>query len=401
MNRSVRIQLALFAVTAVLALVVGSNYALGSQTLRGSIDITAPMADAMNVGVGAGVTYRGVAVGDVADVSVTGHGADVRIALDPGTRVPVGSVAKVTNNNALGIQTIDIMPSTSNGPFLVDGDILEVPSEEQPRQLDELLVHMAALTDTIDPDSVTALSQTFGTALGGTSAELQQLLDDADTLSRVLDAHAPMLANIVDSSLPMLDGLAARSGGIPGAAGAARDVTQRLLAQEPSLIYLVDRSPDALARTSRLLDDTRGSVGALMTNLVTVTPILGDRTPALSSLLVALPETLTKLTSIVHGDRGDFTLVGTQGPACWYDTPRRTVGDKSPRDPNLNLYCPPGDDLAQRGSANAPRPNDLGLSGATTPGNVTGPPIADDPVLIPTGVHALDYWKKLLEGVPK
>lgn len=401
MSRGVRIQLVLFVVTAVLAVVVGSNYALGSQSLRGSIDVMAPMTDAMNLGVGAGVTYRGVAVGTITDISVVPHGATAHLALDPGISIPVGSTAKITTSSALGIMSLDIMPSTADGPFLSDGDTLDVPPELHPLQLDELLTQMAALADSIDPASITTLSETAGTALTGTGTALNQLLDDVDTLSLLLESHAPALANIVDSSLPMLDAAAAQADGVAGAATAAREVTQQLLAQEPSLIYLVDRSPDALERTSRLLDDTRGTVGALMTNLVTVTDVLGDRTPALSAFLTTTPETLGKLTSVVHGDRGDFTLVATQGPVCWYDTERRTVGDESPRNPNLSLYCPPGEDLAQRGSANAPRPNDLGLSGATSPGNVTGPPIVDDPLLIPTGVEALDYWKKLLEGVQK
>lgn len=401
MNRPVRIQLILFVVTAVIAVAVGTQYALGAQSLRGSIDVNASMTDAVNLGVGAGVTYRGVSVGAVSDIDVTSSGADVHIALDPDTRVPVGSIARVTSNSALGIQTLDIMPTSSDGPYLADGDRIDVPPELAPVQLDAILTRMASLAESVNPESITTLSDALATGLGDNGNELRALLDDADTLTRMLDVQAPALARIVDAGLPMQAAVAARADGLVTAAAVARDVTGQLLAQEPSLIYLLDRSPDALARTQQLLDDTRGSVGALMTNLVTVTGVLGDRTPALSALLVALPETLEKLTSIVHGDRGDFTLVGTQGPVCWYDTPRRAVGDESPRDPNLSLYCPPGDDLSARGAQNAPRPNDLGLSGATTAGNTIGPAIVDDPVLIPTGLEALDYWKKLLEGVQK
>lgn len=401
MNRPVRIQLVLFVVTAIVALVVGSTYALGSQSIRGSIDVHAAMADASNIGVGTGVTYRGVVVGSITGVSATADGAEVSLALDPDTRVPTGSVAKVTTSSALGIATLDIVPSTSEGPYLADGGSLSVPPELAPVQLDQLLTRMAALATSIDPTSITTLSETLGSALGGNGDELSRLLDDADSLARMLAEKAPTLATIVEQTIPMQSAVAARSDALPGSADAAREITQQVLAQEPSVIHLLDRSPAALERTEELLDDTRGTVGALMTDLVTVTEVLGDRTPAMAALLLALPRTLEKLTSIVHGDRGDFTLVGTQGPACWYGTPRRTVGDESPREPNLNLYCPPGDDLEQRGSANAPRPNDLGMSDATVPGTVTGPPIVDDPILIPTGVEALDYWKKLLEGVQK
>ena len=403
MRRPVLIQLSLFVITAVVAAIVGVGYVLGpgTQIFGGSLTLTAQMDDAVNLAVGSGVTYRGVAVGSVTDISIseTALGADLHLTLDPGTQVPVGSLASVTNNNALGIQTLDIMPTTADGPYLTDGDRLDVPSDLQPRSLDELLLQASTLTESIDPDSVAELSKTMSSALAGTGDALAGLIDDAETLSRMLDAHAPALTNIVETGTPMLDAFAARSDSIPGSASAAREITQQLLAQEPSLIHLVDRSPDALARTSALLDDTRGTVGALMTNMVSVSSVLGDRTPALSALLVALPDTLGELTSIVDGDRGNFTLVGTQGPVCWYDTTRRSVGDESPREPNLNLYCPPGPDLEQRGAQNAPRPNELGRSGASEPGNVTGPPMAEDPLLIPTAVEALDYWTTLLEGV--
>ncbi|MBY6410792.1 MCE family protein [Rhodococcus sp. BP-252] len=399
MRRTVRIQLALFAVTSVVAVLVGTHYVVGPHLLRSSIAVTATMPDAMNLGVGAGVTYRGVAVGEITDITVTDTGVELAIGLDPDTRVPVGSTAKVTDASALGIRTLDIVPTTDAGPYLADGGALVVRPEDQPRELGDLLVEMSSLVESIDPDSITTLGETFGTALDGTGPALRRLLDDVDTLSRMLEEQAPALANIVDAGLPMLDAVASRADGLPGSAAAVRDITGQLRAQEPSLIYLLDRSPDALTRTQVLLDDTRGTFGALLTNLVSVTGVLADRTPATTALLDAMPTTLGKLTSIVHGDRGDFTLVATQGPVCWYDTPRRSVGDESPREPNLNLYCPPGPDLAGRGSANAPRPNDLGAGDATQPGNVTGPPIADDPLLIPTGVEALDYWKRLLEGV--
>ncbi|MGA9873663.1 MAG: MlaD family protein [Rhodococcus sp. (in: high G+C Gram-positive bacteria)] len=403
MRRPLLVPLSLFVVTAVVALFVGASYVIGPQTLRGAIELNATTADATNLAVGAGVTYRGVAVGTVDRISIAadGSGVDLTLSLDPDTQVPVGSTAKVTNSSALGIQTLDIVPIEDDGRYLVDGDTIELPPEDRPQQLDELLVDVSTLAESIDPDAVTKVTDTLGAALDDNGPALASLLDDADTLTRMLDARAPALARITESGLPLLSAVAEQADTVSGSVAAVRDITGQLLAQEPTLIYLLERSPEALARTSQLLDETRGTVGALMTNLVSISTVLGDRTPAMAALLTALPDTLGELTSIVDGDRGAFTLVGTQGPACWYDTPRRVVGDTSPRAPNLNLYCPPGPALAQRGSQNAPRPNDLGLSGATEPGNVSGPPIADEPLLVPTGVEALDYWKKLMEGVAK
>src|SRR5699024_7721032 len=77
----------------------------------------------------------------------------------------------------------------------------------------------------------------------------------------------------------------------------------------------------------------------------------------------------------------------------------RDVLDESPRETDLRLYCPPGDDLEQRGSRAAPRPDDEGLANATVPGTVIGPQVAEDPVLVPTGTEIAAYWAAMMEGL--
>lgn len=401
MRRPIVIQLALFLVVSLVAVGYGVRFVLGPQSLGGSIHITAHMEDGLGLTDGTAVTYRGVSVGKISSVSVdpNGDGAALGIDLDPGTRIPVGSLAKTSTASALGIQALDISPTTARGPYLKDGGTLQAPGQDQPKQLSDLLVETSKLTASIDPNAISTLAETLGTGLDGAGPELQQLIGDADILSKMLQSRTPEIAGLVVDGLPLLRSLADNSPALPGTAKAVRNVSEQLVANEPSLVYLLDRSPAALTRVQSLLDSTRGDVGSLLTNMVTVTTVLGDRTPALGAGLVSIPAALSKLTSVVHGDRGDFTLVATQGPVCYYETARRIVGDVSPRDPNLALYCPPEKDLEQRGSQNAPRPNGLGLSNATTPGKVTGPPIAKDPILIPSGAETLDYWKKLLEGV--
>ncbi|MDG3009039.1 MCE family protein [Rhodococcus sp. D2-41] len=401
MRRAVVIQLVLFVVVGAAAVTFGIRYVIGPQSLGGAIEVSARMSDAFGLSPGTAVTYRGVGVGKVTavDVGDDGRGVVVRISLDPGTEIPMGSTAAVTNASALGIQSLDITPTTDRGPFLADGGTLTVPADKQPEQLDQLLGTMSRLVGSIDPNTITELSDTMGTALTGTGPQLRELIADADRLSQVLQEHAPALASMVDAGLPLLDTLAAHADGFPGSAAAVRNVADQLVASEPSLIYLTDHSPSAMAKTQQLLDSTHGDFGSLLTNMVTVGQIVSDRTPALAAGLVSIPDALGKLGSVVHGGRADFTLVGTQGPLCYYDTPRRSVGDVSPRNPNLALYCPPGKDLEQRGSRVAPRPNDLGLQNATEPGRVTGPPMVDDPILVPTGQQAVDYWKQLLQGI--
>ncbi|MCL2535877.1 MAG: MCE family protein, partial [Nocardiaceae bacterium] len=354
---------------------------------------------ALGLTAGTSVTYRGVQVGRVASVTLDAErgGARIEFDLDSGTRIPRDSIARVTMGTAAGIQNVDIRPAGDDGPYLEDGDALEAPQDQQPVQMDQVMGDAAKLLTGIDPDAVGALGTELGASFDGLGPSLARMIDDGDKLSALLERQAPQLRSLLTRTAHLAGTMAADADSFGRGTAAARTFTEQLDDNSPVLVYLVDRSPGALAHTQELFDRYHDTFGALLANLATVTPIISDRRNALAAGLDEIPEGLGKLESIVRGDRAEFALVGTQGPVCNYDTQRRVVGDLSPTQPNLTLYCPPGPNIAQRGSRTAPRPNDLGLQNATTPGSVIGPPMVPDPVLVPTGVEALDQWNQLLE----
>ncbi|MDH6282437.1 MlaD family protein [Prescottella agglutinans] len=407
MRRVVLVQLILFALTAAVVVPFGIAYVVGSRAFGDPIRLHASMSDALGLTVGTSVTYRGVHVGRVASVGLDGKrsGARVEFDLDAGTRIPRDSIAKVAMSTAAGIQSVDIYPATDSGPYLEDGDTLAAPQDRQPVQMEQLMGDTAKLLGGIDPATVTALGTELGASLDGLGPSLASMIDDGDKLSALLERQAPQLRSLLTRTASLVGTMADGADSFGRGMAAARTFTGQLDDNSPVLVYLLDRSPDALAHTQELFDRYHDTFGALLANLATVTPIISDRRNALAAGLDEIPEGLGKLESIVRGDRAEFALVGTQGPVCNYDTPRRAVGDTgrlavgdpSPTQPNLTLYCPPGPNIEQRGSRTAPRPNDLGLQNASTPGTVIGPPMVPDPVLVPTGAEMLDQWNQLLE----
>lgn len=399
MRRIVLVQLVLFAITAAVVVPFGIAYVAGSGAFRDPIRLHANMSNALGLTAGTSVTYRGVQVGKVASVSLDAErgGARIEFDLDAGTRIPQDSVAKVGMGTVAGIQNVDIFPNTDAGPYLEDGDELAAPQDRQPVQMDRLMGDAAKLLDGIDPDDIGTLGTELGASFQGLGPALSGLIEDGDRLTALLDEQAPQLRSLLVRSADLLGTMSDSSDAFVRGTGAARTFTEQLDADSPVLVYLVDQSPAALNRTRDLFDRYRDTFGALLADLATVTPVISDRRNALAAGLDEIPEGLGKLESIVKGDRAQFALVATQGPVCNYDTARRAVGDLSPIEPNLTLYCPPGENIAQRGSRTAPRPDDLGLQNATTPGTVIGPPMVPDPILVPTGVEALDQWNQLLE----
>lgn len=401
-GKHVASQALVFLLIAVLAIGFAVRYVVAGGNLGPSYALHVRTDQAQSVVEGIRVTYRGRDVGTVggAQIADDGRGVELRLDIRSGVDIPRGSTARTVTSTALGDQYIDIRPSTAAGPYLAAGDMIEMPAEEQPAALEHLVGQVYESVSAIDPESVEVLGKTTAEALEGRTGDLAALIDDADRLSAVVADRAPTLRGLVDDSMPVVETLAAREAPLSTGIGAVRDVSTELAREEDTLVFLLERGPGALQRTQELLDANREDAAGILTNAVTVTPIVAARGPAFREGLRQGPRGLDALAGTVRDGRADFTLVATQGPVCVYpSTPRRKLGDQSPREPDLSLYCPPGPDLAQRGSRTAPRPDDLGLGNATSPGQVAGPTMADDPLIVPTGEEIAQYWSTMLEGM--
>ena len=90
-TRTVRLQLAAFALLSItLVAVLSANYVgLTDKLAGGSYVVSADLAQSGGIFVGAEVTYRGVTVGKVEGMRLSGDGVVVDARLDRGTEVPV------------------------------------------------------------------------------------------------------------------------------------------------------------------------------------------------------------------------------------------------------------------------------------------------------------------------
>lgn len=401
MNRHVLIQVALFAVISVLAIGYGFRYISGDADVARGFEVVANVDDARGVGPGVRVTYRGVDVGEIRSVSLDGPGGGVqlRLRIVEGTQIPAQAHARVVTSTALGDHRLDVRPDDPSGPYLGDGDELQVPEGEQPPRLEALIASIDASLRAIDPDSLRSFGGSVATALEGNGPRLGAILEDTARLTSVLGEQAPTFRGLVDDGLVTVRALATRDAPVSGAATLARDVTRQLSRREDTLVHLLDSSPGAMLRAQRLLDANRENAAGLLGNTLVVTPVFRDRGPAWEAGLTQGERGLRSLAGTVRDGRADFQLVATQGPVCVYPYEPRDILDESTPETDLRLYCPPGEDLAQRGSRAAPRPNDEGLAGATVPGTRIGPDVAEDPLLVPTGTEIAEYWTTMMEGL--
>ena len=67
------------------------------------------------------VTLRGIPVGRIKSVNLTGKGVEAVAAIDSGVRVPQDSPVRVSAFSPAGEQYLDFRPLHGGGPFLTDG----------------------------------------------------------------------------------------------------------------------------------------------------------------------------------------------------------------------------------------------------------------------------------------
>ncbi|MFD6464040.1 MlaD family protein, partial [Streptomyces roseolus] len=149
MTRMVRVQLIAFLVIAVLGVVyVGARYirldhmlGFNQYTVRIEADRTGGAYK------GAEVTYRGVAVGRVGDLSLTDDGVSIPLVIDDGApKIPATAKAVVANRSAIGEQFVDLQPADDNGPYLQGGSVIH--GLDTPVPVEELVTSVDHFTST-------------------------------------------------------------------------------------------------------------------------------------------------------------------------------------------------------------------------------------------------------------
>lgn len=389
----------MFAVIAAIVVPFGIRFVVGAQGFRTPMLLHTNMSDAFGLTEGTSVTVRGVEVGAVDEVRLgPDGGARVRLAVDADARIPRDAIMTVGMGTAAGIQSVDILPQSNDGPYLESGDTIAAPADRQPVQMDRVMQEAGRLVQNIDAGAVGDVATELSDSFTGLGPSLAALIDNAATISRRIHDRVEQLQPLIDGTAELVTTMAAQRDSFVRGMSASARFTHQLDSAGPVFVYLTDHSPQMLTEMRQTLDDYRDTFGSTLANLATVTPIIGDRTESLQTGLTAIPQGLYDLSSIVKGDRADFALIATQGPVCMFDVDRRTIGDITPVEPNLVRYCPPSPDMQMRGAVNAPRPNDLGMQNSQIAGGVVGPPVVRDPMKIPTLAELVYKWRMILRG---
>jgi phospholipid/cholesterol/gamma-HCH transport system substrate-binding protein len=374
LDRRVRLQLSIFAVIAVISgAIMGLTFMDVPSRFFGVGDyrVTVELPSSGGLYVNANVTYRGVDVGRVTEVRLSGGGVDAIVDLKSDVPIPADLDAAVHSRNAVGEQYMELLPRKSDGPTLENGSVITLDRTTVPPALNRLLDATNRGLQAIPNDNLkTAIDESY-TAFGGLGPELSRIIKSASTLSSDARKNLESITTLIDQSPALLQTQIDTSDSIGAWAANVADITGQLAAEDDSVRAILDTGPAAADEVRALLDRVQPTLPVLLSNLVSLGDVALTYQPNLEQLLVLLPPGVEVLQGAGLANRGtkqdyngfflSFNLNVNVPPPCSTGylpatQHRPPAAVDYPDRPQGDLYCrvPQDSMIAVRGARNLP-----------------------------------------------
>jgi phospholipid/cholesterol/gamma-HCH transport system substrate-binding protein len=421
-RRSTKVQLLMFVVLSLLGIsFVGFNYVgLGSTLFGpGGCTVSANFPDSGGIFTGAEVTYRGVTVGKVGQLHLLDYsgpdGRQIRgVRVDLNLRscskpaIPADAQAYVSDRSAVGEQYVNLEPTGSRGPYLVDGAVLR-KSGQVPIATQVLLKNLDDVVANIDSAKLNIVLTELGNAFAGRGPDLQALLDSGDQLLASAQHALPETLRLIDNGQTVLKAQLDSGSAIKGWTHSLNLLTAQLKASDGDVNALLSDGPAELDTVRRFVASNRSDLDLLLANLTSVNQIMVSHLDGIRSILVVYPAAVAGGYTVAPGDgTAHFGLVLNvdDPPTCragYGGTRIRKPSETGPSTVNTAAHCalPRGSATSVRGAQNAPGGDPL----TTGAGSTVFPRAAARPAMVQlggsmaeAGLLADNSWLPLLTG---
>lgn len=356
MNRALKLRLSIFAtVSAVAVSYTAVTYAqLDERVVDTSHEVDVHLARSGGIFTGAEVTFRGVPVGKVARVDLAPDGVVASLRIDDEWDVPKASIASVHNRSAVGEQYVDLVPITSSGPFLTDGD--EIPRERTtvPVEEEELLKSTRDLAQSVPLDDLRTVVFELGTAFSGSGEDLQQILDGSDQYLTEATEHLPQTIDLLRSSEVTLSTFNESESSLVNFSRDLASFSGAIRASDADLRKTIADSAGFARENRLLLAEVGEDLPELLTNVTTLNLIGATHLPHLEEFFWALQLSL-RGTAAARYDRGIFVSASSTMPAVCKQGYIPSSQWRSPHDftyvtPDYSVRCAEGLPALPRGT---------------------------------------------------
>jgi phospholipid/cholesterol/gamma-HCH transport system substrate-binding protein len=369
MDRLTRIQLAVFALITVIT--VGAIAVFYLQIPEkmgiGAYRITADFTAAGGLYNNANVTYRGVTVGRVEDVSLTDDGVAARMRIDSEFNVPANVTATVKSVSAVGEQYVDLVPPANPSKSdLQNGARIGKDRTAIPQDVAELLTKANQLLSTVTDSRLQDLLRETFQAFNGSGPELARLIQSARLLIDEANASWPQTSQLLDQAGPFLQAQIRSGDDIRSLANGLARLTTEVATADPQLRSVLSTAPGAADAANATFSGIRPSFPMLAASVANLGRIGVIYTRSIEQALVIFPALQASLVTVAgnspadEGGKQDFKISINDPPPCstGFLPPQfiRTPADNTLRELPKDMYCkvPQNDPSVVRGARNYP-----------------------------------------------
>ncbi len=326
LTRFIKIQLVIFTILTIIALVVLGWYYLRLPSVAGigQYELKAQLPRSGGLYSTANVTYLGTQIGKVTDVKPTPTGVEATMSIDSKYKIPADATANVHSVSAIGEQYLDLVSTADQpGKYLAAGSTImngTVPSEVGPA-LDAANEGLAVLPKEKIDSLLTETSQ----AVGGLGPALQRLVDSTTAIASDFKDNLGPVNDIINNSTPILDSQVNSGDAISQWARNLNTITSQTAEQDQALRSgLQQAAPPTADQLNAVFGDVREALPQTLANLAIVTDMLKRYHAGLEQALVILPPGR-------HGRPGGHHLPGRGSAALRsVDQPAAAVSDGLP-----------------------------------------------------------------------
>nr|WP_090277250.1 MCE family protein [Mycolicibacterium komanii]CRL71447.1 virulence factor Mce family protein [Mycolicibacterium komanii] len=290
LTRFIKIQLVLFAILTVLAVVVLGWYYLRIPSLVGigQYELKAQLPRSGGLYATANVTYRGTQIGKVTSVEPTENGAVAVMRIEDRFKIPADATANVHSVSAIGEQYLDLV-STGNPPHTLEpgSTITEstVPSEVGPA-LDAANRGLAVLPK----EKIDKLLTETSEAVGGLGPALQRLVDSTTNIAQGFQENLPQVNDIIENAAPILDSQVQSGDNIQRWSRNLNVIAAQAAEQDPALRSGLQQAAPTLDQVNAVFSGVRESLPQTLANLTVVIDMLKRYHKGVEQVLVVWPQ---------------------------------------------------------------------------------------------------------------
>ncbi|MBW8486351.1 MCE family protein [Actinomadura parmotrematis] len=266
MTRRIRLNLAAFALLALVLTVWAVRNVLGFDPLDRPYPITARFAGSSGLQPGFDVTYLGVPVGKIHSVRLDGGAVAVRLDIDKGERLPRDVTAAAGLKSAIGEPYVDLEPAGGRvgGPAMRPGEVIPLGRTSVTESYGDLFAAVTRAIEGLDPKNLRTVTRELARGLDGRGDTLRLTVDGASRLAGTFADDTATLDGLVTDLGTLTGVLAAHRGDLGAGIASTAEITSSLAAVDDALARIRTTAPALLERSDRLLRAARPAAQCML-----------------------------------------------------------------------------------------------------------------------------------------